>query len=280
MAAAPLRSAALALLLALAAGAAGAAPARRIVSLNPSLTAILVAIGARDALVGVDSFSAQQEPAVAGLPTVGGLYNPSLEAVVALAPDLVVFVPTAEQRGFQRRLEELALPTEPFDPVSFDDVLRSIERLGARVGREPAARERVAAIRAARRAVEARVAGLPRRRTVLVLQREPLFVVGRGSFVDEMLGAAGAENVGRALDQPWPRATREWLLAAAPEVIVDGSDVSGDAQSYWAQWPSLPAVRDGRVIAVPQGAVALPGPWLDRALERLAAAIHPESASR
>ena len=93
MAAAPLRSAALALLLALAAGAAGAPP-RRIVSLNPSLTAILLALGAQDALVGVDSFSAQQEPEVAGLPTVGGLYNPSLEAVVALAPDLVVFVPT------------------------------------------------------------------------------------------------------------------------------------------------------------------------------------------
>jgi ABC-type Fe3+-hydroxamate transport system substrate-binding protein len=279
MAAAPLRSAALALLLALAAGAAGATP-RRIVSLNPSLTAILLALGARDALVGVDSFSAQQEPEVAGLPTVGGLYNPSLEAVVALSPDLVVFVPTAEQRGFQQRLEELALPTEAFDPVSFEDVLRSIQRLGARVGREPAARERVEAIRAARRAVEARVAGLPRRRTVLVLQREPLFVVGRGSFVDEMLGAAGAENVGRTLAEPWPRATREWLLDAAPEVIVDASDVSGDAQTHWAQWPSLPAVRDGRVVAVPQGAVALPGPWLDRALERLAAAIHPESASR
>jgi ABC-type Fe3+-hydroxamate transport system substrate-binding protein len=102
-------------------------------------------------------------------------------------------------------------------------------------------------------------------------------VVGRGSFADEMLAAAGAENLGRVFDEPWPRATREWLLAAAPEVLIDGSDVSGDAATYWAQWPSLPAVRAGRVIAVPQGAVALPGPWLDRALERLAAVIHPEA---
>jgi iron complex transport system substrate-binding protein len=279
MAPAAARRAALVLLLALAAGAAGASPARRVVSLNPSLTAILLALGARDVLVGVDSFSAKQEPEVAGLPTVGGLYNPSLEAVVALSPDLVVFVPTAEQRGFQQRLEELALPTARFDPVSFDEVLRSIERLGVHVGREQAARERVAAIRAARRAVEARVAGLPRRRTVLVLQREPLFVVGGGSFVDEMLEAAGAENVGRALGTTWPRATREWLLAAAPEVLVDASDLSGDAAAYWAQWPSLPAVRDARVVAVPQGAVALPGPWLDRALQRLAGLIHPESES-
>jgi iron complex transport system substrate-binding protein len=141
------------------------------VSLNPSLTAILLALGARESLVGVDSFSARQQPEVAGLPTVGGLYNPSLEAVVALDPELVVFVPTAEQRDFQRRLAELALGAEAYDPVSFEDVLGTILRLGERVGREAAARERVDAIRAARRAVEARAAGLPRPRAVLVLQR-------------------------------------------------------------------------------------------------------------
>jgi iron complex transport system substrate-binding protein len=266
----------LAVLLALAASAAGAAPARRIVSLNPSLTAILLALGARDAIVGVDSFSAKQQPEVAGLPTVGGLYNPSLEAVVALAPDLVVFVPTAEQRDFQRRLEELSLPTEPFDPLSFEDVLASILRLGERVGREAAARERVAAIRAARSAAEAGARGRPRPRTLLILQREPLFVVGSGSFVDEMLGAAGAENLGRAFAEPWPRVTTEWLLAAAPELIVDCSDLAGDAASYWAKWSSLPAVRGGRVVAVPQGVVALPGPWLDRALAELARVVHPD----
>jgi len=257
---------------------AGGAPARRVVSLNPSLTAIVVALGGEGALVGVDSFSAREEPAVAGLPTVGGLYNPSLEAVVALDPDLVVFVPTAEQRDFQRRLAELEVGAEAYDPVSFDDVLGTILRLGERVGREAAAQERVAAIRAARRAAEARAAGLPRPRTLLILQREPLFVVGRGSFVDEMLAAAGAENLGRAFDEPWPRVSREWLLAAAPELIIDGSDVAGDALAYWSKWPSLPAVRDGRVVAVPQGSVALPGPWLDRSLERLAALLHPERA--
>jgi len=266
------------LLFGLLAAPAGGAPARRVVSLNPSLTAIVVALGAEGALVGVDSFSAREEPAVAGLPTVGGLYSPSLEAVVALDPDLVVFVPTAEQRDFQRQLAELEVGAEAYDPVSFEDVLGTILRLGERVGREAAAKERVAAIRAARQAAEARAAGLPRPRTLLILQREPLFVVGRGSFVDEMLDAAGAENLGRAFDEPWPRVSREWLLAAAPELIIDGSDVAGDALAYWSKWPSLPAVRDGRVVAVPQGTVALPGPWLDRSLERLAALLHPERA--
>ena len=106
------RSLALGLALLAAAAGARAEPAHRVVSLNPSLTAILVALGARGALVGVDSFSARQQPEVAGLPTVGGLYNPSLEGVVALAPDLVVYVPTAEQRAFQRQLQELGVPVQ------------------------------------------------------------------------------------------------------------------------------------------------------------------------
>jgi ABC-type Fe3+-hydroxamate transport system substrate-binding protein len=257
----------LALGLALLASAAGAAPARRVVSLNPSLTAILLAVGARDALVGVDSFSARQEPEVAGLPTVGGLYNPSLEAVLALAPDLVVYVPTAEQRDFQRRLVELGVPVQPYDPVRFEEVLGTIAALGERVGRGDAARERVAAIRAARAAVAARAAARPRRRAVLVLQREPLFVVGRGSFVDEMLEVAGAENLGRAFAEPWPQVAREWLLAAAPDAILDASDpAAGEAAAYWSRWPSLPAVREGRVVALPPGTATLPGPWLDRGL--------------
>lgn len=251
------------------------APARRVVSLNPSLTAIAVALGARDALVGVDSFSLRAEPAVAGLPAVGGLYSPSLEAVVALAPDLVVFVPTAEQRDFQRTLESLGLPVLPLDPLAFEEVLGTIEVLGARLGRAPEAAARIGAIRAARSRVEARAAGRPRPRAVLVLQRDPLYVVGRGSFVDEMLASAGAENAAREFAEPYPRVAREWLLAAAPDLLLDASDAAGaeDAARYWARWPSLPAVRAGRVVALAPGVATLPGPWLDRALELLADAV-------
>lgn len=247
---------------------------RRVVSLNPSLTAILVEIGAADALVGVDDFSARQQASVASLPRVGGLYNPSLEAVVGLQPDLVVLVPSAEQRDFRARLRELGVPVLALDPVDFDEVLASIETLGARTGHAEAARERVARIRRTRAAVETATAPLPRPRTVLVLQRDPLFVVGRGGFVDEMLGAAGAVNVAASFDEPWPRVSREWLLAAAPEVILDSSADAEPAHTFWGRWPSLPAVRAGRVVAIPQGAATLPGPHLDRALVTLAESIH------
>jgi len=251
-----------------------AEPARRVVSMNPSLTAILVAIGAQSALVGVDEFSAREQPEIADLPTVGGLYNPGLESVVALAPDLVVLVPSAEQRDFRTRLAVLDIPCLELNPIRFDEVLGAIELLGARVGRDAAAAARVQEIRRVRSSVGDATRGLPRIRTLLVLQRDPPFVVGRGSFVDEMLRTAGAENIGAEFAQPYPRVTREWIIDAAPAVILDSSDSPGDAPEYWSQWPSLPAVKQGQVVPLARGIATLPGPYLDRALLAIAAAIH------
>jgi cobalamin transport system substrate-binding protein len=269
---------AIALLLAFAAPArATDAVAHRIVSMNPSLTRILVAIGAKDALVGVDEFSARAEPAVAALPRVGGLYSPSLESVVALRPDLVVIVPSFEQREFRTRLEALKLPVADFDPVSFDQVLDTIGALGARSGHEAEAKARVDAIRRTRDAVQRATAGLPRQRAVLILQREPLFVAGRGTFIDQMIAIAGGDNVGAALPETWPRASAEWLVAAAPAVILDSDSDPAPAAAFWARWPSIPAVANGRVVAVDAGDVTLPGPDLDRALVKLARALHGDA---
>lgn len=252
--------------------------ARRVVSMNPSLTAILVALGASDSLVGVDEYSARQQESVRELPTVGGLFNPSLEAVVALEPDLVVVVPSVEQRNFRGRLEDLGITVLALPNTDFEAVLNSIEVLGTRVGHGEAARLRVAEIRRVRARVARSIRDLRRPRTVLVLQREPLYVVGRGSFVDDMLDAAGAENIAREFDTPYPRVSFEWLLAAAPDVIVDSSADPAPASDYWARWPSLPAVRAARVVAIPQAIVTLPGPYLDRALVTLAQKLHGADA--
>ena len=111
-------------------------------------------------------------------------------------------------------------------------------------------------------------------RAVLVLQREPLFVAGRGSFLDEMLAMAGARNLGAELADVWPRTSVEWLVAAGPEIILDSDADPEPAARYWARWPSLPAVAHGRVVAIDAGVVTLPGPDLDRALVTLARALH------
>jgi ABC-type Fe3+-hydroxamate transport system substrate-binding protein len=269
-----------AFMLAIAAASLGAAaaPAPRIVSLNPSLTAILLALGARESLVGVDDRSSRQEASLASLPTVGGLFDTSLEAVVSLEPDVVVLVPSAEQRDLARGSARWASGARA--PEYHARRAARFDR-GARPPRRPrGGAARVAEIRAALAAAARASAGRKPLRAVLALQREPLYGVGAGSYLDSLLRAAGALNAAAELGGPYPRAGLEWLIAARPDVILDASDEPEDAAAYWSRWPSLPAVASGRVVALPAREVTLPGPWLERALAHLAQALHGEGPPR
>jgi len=241
----------------------------RLVSLNPSLTATLQALGAGDLLVGIDDWSARTSPDVAHLPKVGGLFNPSLEAIVAVQPDLVVLVPSAQQRDLRGRLEALGVDVLVLRNESLDELLHSIEALGERIGRGDEARARVAAIRSAFKASSLEAAP----RAVLVIQRDPLYVVGGGSYLDDMLAASGVRNVAGGFGDPYPRVGVEWLIAAAPDVILDASENTGPALPHWSRWPSLPAVQEGRVIEVEAALMTMPGPYIDAALGRMRAAL-------
>lgn len=249
-------------------------PVRRVVSMNPSLTEILIALDATSSLVGVDAYSKKMSPEVADLPTVGGLFNPSLEAVVALEPNLVVLVPSAQQRGFVERLEALGIDVLVLANITLDEIFTTIEILGERVDRAQSAARLVTRIRESWRLVREATAERPRQRAVLVIQREPLYVVGGGSFIDAMMTAAGADNVAASFDAPYPRVAVEWLIAAAPDVILDADANSPDPSAYWSRWPSLPAVANGRTVPVVAADITLPGPTLDRAVRILADAIH------
>ncbi|MBY0401142.1 helical backbone metal receptor [Myxococcota bacterium] len=256
-----------------------AAPALRLVSLNPSLTAIVARLGAADALVGIDDYSARVVPELADRPRVGGLFDPSLEAVMGLAPDRVLLVAGLEQEAHGAALRRLGLTVEVFENERYEQVLGNIDRLGRLLGRETAAAARIAAIRRLRAAVEAAVEGRERPRTVIVLDRSPLYLVGGETFLDELLRAVGAENLGAKVAKGYPRGSLEWLVAAAPELVLDLSPQSEAPQSeaplaFWSRWPSLPAVKSGRVLALDATRISLPGPELDRALRELAVAVH------
>ncbi|MBW2540990.1 MAG: ABC transporter substrate-binding protein [Deltaproteobacteria bacterium] len=250
-----------------------AAPSLRVVSMNPSLTRMLIALDAQQLLVGVDEYSGDHESAVAALPRVGGLFNPSLEAVVALEPDLVVVVPSVQQRDFRSRLRELGVEVLELASITFEQLLASMQTLGDRIGRSEAARERVEAIRSTWREVAREASLQPRRSAVLIVQRDPLYVVGGESYLNAMLDAAGLDNVAAEYPEPYPRVSLEWLIAAGPQVIIDSSADPVNAVEHWARWESIPAVAENRVVAVPQGLVTLPGPYLDRSLLTMVDAI-------
>jgi iron complex transport system substrate-binding protein len=250
-----------------------AAQSLRVVSMNPSLTQMLIALEAQQVLVGVDEYSADHEPSVAALPRVGGLFNPSLEAVVALEPDLVVVVPSVQQRDFRTRLRELGVEVIELTGDTLDQILESMQILGDRIGRSQAARERVAAIRNTWIDVAREASHRPRRSAVLIVQRDPLYLVGGGSYLNSMLDAAGLDNAAVEYSDAYPRVSLEWLIAAGPQVIIDSSEDPVPAIEHWSRWTSIPAVAAGRVVAIPQGLVTLPGPYLDRSLRTMVAAI-------
>ena len=258
--------------LALGAGVFAAEPqpvAQRIVSLNPSLTAILVSIGAAGSIVGVDDYSAGKISQVARLPRVGGLFSPSLEAVVSLRPDAVVLVPSAEQRDFRARLDELGVRVIAFENLRFDQVLANIRDLGALAGRGARAAERIEAITEARESARRRAKGRARPGVLIVLQRDPIYVVGGGNFIQEMLNDLGAINLAAEYGDAYPRVAAEWVVAQAPEVLIDLSPGEADPQAHWSRWPSIPAVARGRVVALDAQLISMPGPNLDQALEAL-----------
>lgn len=253
---------------------AAAASFPRLISLNPSLTAIIVRLGAAEALVGVDDYSARVVPEAAGLPRVGGLFDPSLESVVALAPDRVLVVAGVDQEGHAERIARVGVSVDVFQNERLGEVLGNIERLGRLLGREHAAEQRIHEIRVMQRAVSVATAGRQRPTTIAVVDRSPLYLVGEGTFLDEMLEAVGATNLVRRLAPGYPRGSIEWLIAARPELILDMTPGASEARAFWGRWPSLPAVSNDRVVTVDASRVSLPGPDLDAAIRELAIVVH------
>ena len=124
------------------------------------------------------------------------------------------------------------------------------------------------------RAVFAATRGREAPGTVAIVDRSPLFLVGGETFLDEMLAAVGARNLGRDLGAGYPRASIEWLIAARPALLLDMTPGAEQASTFWSRWPSLPAVGSGRVIKLEASRITLPGPDLDLALRELATVVH------
>jgi len=245
----------------------------RVVSLAPSLTDTVVALGLSSRLVGVTRYDVA--PEVKALPRVGGFLDPSPEAVLALRPDLVLWLADSGAWPAVRRIAELGIPVLALPVVGVADVLRSARLVGEALG-EPAAGDALAReLASSVAAAERRAAALPRRRVLLVVGREPLVVAGPGSYPDALLRIAGGENVVRG-DRPWPVYPVERAVADDPDLVVDAA--VNERGSGLASLSAIPAVRAGRIVLLPDDRVLRPGPQLRRALAELLAAVHPEAS--
>ena len=254
-----------------------AAPPRRIVTLAPSLTDVVLGLGLRDRLVGVTHLD--DAPEVAALPRVGGFLDPNPEAILALSPDLVLWVTDGGALPAVRRLAELsAASRHPFpilalDVVSVADVLATPRVVGEALGAPDAGARLSRELEATIDGVRRRAERLPRRRALFVVGREPLVVAGPGSFPDELLRIAGAENVVKG-SRPWPVYPLEKAVADDPDVVVDAA-LREPAEGI-RRLAAIPAVRRGAVVRLPDDDLLRPGPRMVRGVEDLFVALHPE----
>jgi vitamin B12 transport system substrate-binding protein len=236
----------------------------RIVSLSPAVTQILVALGARDELVGVDRFS-REVAGVGDVPSLGALFSPDLERTVELAPTLVFGVTGQQQSAFFAQLRARGVRVETLSPYTLGEVLDSYERIGTLIGRSEAGSELRHRVLRQLDEVAARTSESSRS-VAMVIEREPLYVVGGGSFVTRLIESAGGRNVFDDLDAPYPVVSLEVLAERAPEVLIDTSG---------ADWSGLP--WSPRVESVRAGVVSLPGARLPEAARILQERIHPEA---
>ena len=246
-------------------------PATRIVSLAPSITESLFAIGAGDQVVGVTEYC-NYPPEAQSRRHVGGMINPSIETIVGLQPDLILFSMEGNQRQDFTILTALHVPAFVTNPRNLDDINRSLLQLGILTGhrREAMALTDSLARRAA--LLKAHI-GPVRTRTLLFVSVQPLVAVGVRTFLNELLVDAGGDNLAASTGLTYPPMSREVVLRQDPAVLLIASDVLDSAQSIAAlypEWSRLSAVRENRVYRVNADLISRPGP---RAVDGLATLI-------
>jgi iron complex transport system substrate-binding protein len=252
-------------------------PPARVVTLAPSVTEVLFALGAGTRLVGA---CAQCDwPEAAGrVPRVGGYLTPSVEAVLALRPDLVLAVPSPGNREVVRTVERAGVRVEVVQDRTLADLWASIRTIARALGVPEAGEALVGDVQARLDAVHARVAGRPPRRTLVVVGHSPLVVVGGGTLQDELVTLAGGVNVAADAGQVWPTITLEVVVARAPEVILDAAmGTEAGARALFAGLTTVPAVRDDRIVVLPDDAIFRAGPRVVEAAAELARTLHPDA---
>ena len=254
----------------------------------PNITETIFALGAGDRLVGVTDFC-NYPPEARSIRRAGGWSNPNFEVLTALKPDLIIYQGRHEKvREFTMRR---GLPAANVDMDTSDSIRAGIIQLGTLLGTEDQATSLTAAMDAQINQLRARVADIPaaqRPRVFLSLSRQPgamesLFTVSDASFIAQALKLAGGINVFADAGQTYAQAAKEALLAAQPQVVIELVGTNGlqaaDRQRLvqdWNAFPSLPAVRDGRIAVIAGEYAMIPGPRFAQLAQALQTALYPD----
>lgn len=232
--------------------------ARRIVSLSPGATELLFSASAGNRVVAVSAWS-DFPPEATELPQVGDANRLDLEAIVSLAPDLVVAWIDGNARNQLERLSDLGIPVFWLAPRTFGDIARAVEDLALLTGQPAVGKAKAESFREGVARLEARYAGAPPVRVFYQIWDRPLMTVNREELISKAIALCGGINVFGALPRLVPRISTEAVLAANPEAIITAGQ-SGNSQwlEGWKQFPELTAVAAGNLFLEPPDLLARP----------------------
>jgi iron complex transport system substrate-binding protein len=247
----------------------------------PNVTEILFALGLEEKVVAVTPFC-DYPPEAQSKPHLGGM-NPSIEQILALKPDVILAPQDMIQPDLLQQLDQAKVPTFVLQAAQVEDVLAQIQSIARLFDRSKAGDELAAAIRQRMAVVKERTQSLARPRVLYVLNTDPLQTVGPGSFIHQLIEAAGGANIAADTSMAYPRFALEEVLARDPELIIfpvgTAEGIPDEDQQQWRRWSSLSAVKHNRLVLIPSVLVNRPGPRIVEGLELLAKAIHPEAFS-
>jgi iron complex transport system substrate-binding protein len=252
---------------------------RRIVSLAPNLTETVYALGLQERLVGDTDYCDYPKEASAK-PHVGGPMTPSIEAIVALQPDLVLATTSINRAETVAALERVGIPVYVSDPHSVEDLLAGIRRIAEVTGASASGKTLVDGLQVRLDAVRTALNGRTPRRVLFVVWSSPMISIGQGTFIADALKWAGAESVVKSRKN-WPEMSLEEVIRLEPEYLVfarghDDPDAGNlDELRKRPVFRDLKTVRQGHVVSV-SDSIDRPAPRLIEGIEALAHQLHPD----
>ncbi len=245
----------------------------RVVSLAPSVTEIVYAAGAGDRLVGVTTFCNFPAQALE-VAKVGDTLNPNLETIVALKPDLVLVSTASQIEAFTKTLSDNGVAVYVTNPTTLEAVVQTVRKFGDMFGTSAAADTAAAELKRRVGDVWAKLQLEEKVRVFVQVSKEPLFTIGRESFLNEPIAKAGGISVTADVETAFPKLSKETASALNPEaIILSESDDNREPNEVFA---SSPAVKKGRIYKINADLLSRPGPRLVDAYEQIAKYLHPD----
>jgi iron complex transport system substrate-binding protein len=240
---------------------------KRIISLAPSITEVLFAIGAGDRVVGVTTYCDYPQEAKAK-EKVGDTTRPNLEKIVALKPDVIIASTASQLEQYVRNLESLGLAVYVSNPRDIEGVLASIAKMGELVGASGGAAQLTESMRRRIDEIHSRLSETARPSVFFVLATEPLMTVGGNTFLNDLITRAGGRSISSDMAGDYPQYSLEAVIARRPDLIFLGGGIE-----LPERLTETPAVRAGRVYHIDDDLLFRPGPRIVDGLEQMAAKI-------